>query len=147
MTDAAPRIQWLSFVVLTTTVVGAYCSLTARVLPALRNEPASFLVLPMSVISCVTASLFYPILASQRSRSGRGIFMYFGFLVSLALYGLYLWWFIPDGKAGLVVLALLAGHMYGLPPFLTIVLGSSVLDPILFSGSATRRDSNRDGPL
>jgi len=59
--------------------------------------------------------------------------MYLAFLVSLLGYGLYLWWFIPDGSAGLIVLALLAGQMYGLPAFLAVLLACSVMDRILFT--------------
>src|SRR5690348_1241385 len=75
---------------------------------AARNEPLSLLLLPMTAISAVVASLFYPVLHHQRSRSGRFLWMYLTFLVSLVLYGLYLWWSIPDGTVGLIVLALLA---------------------------------------
>jgi len=59
--------------------------------------------------------------------------MYVAFLVSLVSYGLYLWWFIPDGTIGLIMLALLAGQMYGLPAFLAVLLASSVMDRILFT--------------
>ena len=100
----------------------------------------SLLLLPMTAISGVIASLFYPVLHHQRSRSGRVLWMYLAFFVSLVLYGLYLWWFIPDGTVGLIVLALLAGHMYGLPAFLAVLLASLVMDRILFRGSATRLD-------
>ena len=44
------------------------------------------------------------------------------------VWGIYLWWFIPYGSAGLIVLALLAGHMYGLPAFLAVLLASLLMD-------------------
>ena len=126
-------VRWLSFVLLTTSIVSAYCGLTGRILPPLRNEPSSLLLLPMTVISGVIGSLFYPFLLHQRSRSARFLWMYVAFLVSLVSYGLYLWWFIPDGTIGLIVLALFAGQMYGLPAFLAVLLASSVMDRILFT--------------
>ena len=134
MTHGVRPVRWFSFVVLTTSIVSAYCWLMGRVLPPLRNEPLSLLLLPMTAISAVVASLFYPLLHHQRSRSGRFLWMYLAFLVSLVLYGRYLWWSIPDGTVGLIVLALLAGHMYGLPAFLAVLLTSLVMDRTLFAG-------------
>lgn len=130
MTLAVRPVRWFSFVVLTTSIVGTYCWLAGRALPPLRNEPLSLLLLPMTAISGVMALLFYPILHRQRSRSGRGLWMYLAFVVSLVLYGLYLWWVIPDGTVGLLVLALLAGHLYGLPALLALLLASVVFDRI-----------------
>jgi hypothetical protein len=85
----------------------------------------------MTAISGVVASLFYPVIHYQRSRSGRVLWMYLAFLVSLVVYGLYLWWFIPNGTVGLIVLALLAGHMYGSPAFPAVLLTFSVMDRVL----------------
>jgi hypothetical protein len=121
------RVRWLSFVVLTTSIVSIYCWLGSRLLPPLRNEPESLLVIPMTVISGAMASLFYPVL-HQRNRLGRILGMYFGFVLSLVVYGIYLWWFIPHGSAGLIVLALLAGHMYGLPALLAVLLASLLME-------------------
>lgn len=125
------RAQWFSFVVLTILIVGTYCWLASRFLPPLSNEPLSFLVLPMTVIAGVMAALFYPLL-HQRNRSGRILWMYLGFVVSLVVYGLYLWALIPGGKAAIVLLSLLAGHMYGLPAFLAVVLTSWAMDRAFF---------------
>src|SRR5437773_945686 len=121
MIHAVRPLRWLSFVVLTTSIVSFYLLLAGRLLPPLRNEPESLLLLPMTVISGVMASLFYPVLHHQRSRSRLILGMYFAFVLSLILYGLYLWWFIPGGTAGLIALALVAGHMYGLPAFLALL--------------------------
>ena len=134
MTNLQP-VRWLLFVILAIAIVSTYCWLSGRVLPPLRNEPLSFLLVPMAVITGVIASLFYPVLHYQRSRSGRALWMYLAFLVSLVIYGLYLWRFIPDGTVWLIVLALLAGHMYGLPAFLAVLLASWVLDRVLFGES------------
>ena len=82
----------------------------------------------MTAISGAMAALVYPVLHHQRSRSARILEMYLGFVVSLVVYGVYLWWFIPHGSAGLIVLALLAGHMYGLPAFLAVLLASLLMD-------------------
>ena len=132
-------VRGFLFVILTTSIVGSYCWLTGRVLPPLRDEPLSFLLLPMTVISAALASLVYPVLHRQRSRSARIPYLYFAFLISLILYGLYLWHVIPDGTAGMIVLSLLAGHLYGLPPFLTVLLASSVMDHLLFGRSTLPR--------
>jgi apolipoprotein N-acyltransferase len=113
-----------------------------RVLPPLRNEPTSFLLLPMPAISGVVAALLYPVLLHQRSRASRVLWLYVGFLVVLVLYGLYLWWMIPDGTVGLIVPALLAGHLYGLPALLTFLLASSVMDRILFPSPTSRVDAS-----
>jgi hypothetical protein len=120
------------FVALTTSVVSVYCFVLGRALPPLRNEPASFLLLPVSAMSGIVAAVLYPVLLQQRSRAGRLLWMYLGFLILLVVYGLYLWRFIPDGTAGLIVLALVGGHLYGLPAFLTVLLATAVLDRILF---------------
>ena len=138
MTHAVRPVQWFLFVVLTTSIVSTYCWLMGRLLPPLRNEPFSLLLLPMTAISGVIASLVYPVLHHQQSRSGRVLWMYLAFLASLVLYGLYLWWFIPGGTVGLIVLAMFAGHMYGLPAFLAVVLASSVMNRFLFRGSPTK---------
>jgi hypothetical protein len=128
MIHAVRPVRWFSFVVLTTSIVSVYCWLASRLLPPLRNEPASLLLLPMTAISGAMAALVYPVLHHQRSRSARILEMYFGFVVSLVMYGIYLWWFIPHASAGLIFLALLAGHMYGLPAFLAVLLASLLMD-------------------
>ena len=120
------------FVALTTSVVSVYCFVLGRALPPLRNEPASFLLLPVSAMSGIVAAVLYPVLLQQRSRAGCLLWMYLGFLILLVAYGLYLWRFIPDGTAGLIVLALVGGHLYGLPALLTVLLATAVLDRILF---------------
>jgi hypothetical protein len=131
----------VSFVVLTTSIVSVYCFVMGRALPPLRNEPASFLLLPVSAICGIVASVLYPVLLRQRSRASRIRWMYMGFLIVLVLYGLYLWRFIPDGTAGLIVLALVAGHFYGVPALLTVLGATTVLDRILFPApSADRPD-------
>ena len=142
MTNTKWPVGWISFVVLTTSIVTIYCFLMGRVLPPLRNEPASFLLLPMPTISGVVASLLYPVLLHQRSRASRVLWLYVGFLAVLVLYGLYLWWMIPNGTVGLIVPALLAGHLYGLPALLTFLLASSVMDRILFPSATNRMDAS-----
>jgi hypothetical protein len=132
----------LAFVVLATVIAGTYCWVATLALPPLRNEPLSFLVLPMTAITGVVASLFYPLLQQQQGPR-RVLRMYLASLVSLALYGLYLWWFIPDGAVGLIVLALLAGHFYGWPAFLAVLLATSLMDRFLFPSSPTARNADQ----
>jgi hypothetical protein len=128
------------FVALTTSVVSVYGFVIGRALPPLRNEPASFLLLPVSAICGIAASVLYPVLLHQRSRVRRVLWMYVGFLLVLVVYGLYLWRVIPDGTAGLIVLALVAGHLYGLPALLTVFLATTILDRTLFRGPLSRVD-------
>ena len=111
----------LLFVAATTSIVSAYCWFVGRVLPPLRNEPASLLLLPMTAISAVMAAAISTTWPDRRTCSEQARRLYLGFLASLILYGLYLWWFISDGGIGLILLALLAGHLYGLPAFLAIL--------------------------
>src|SRR5262245_19101618 len=44
------------FVAMTMTIVGVYCVLAARLLPPLRNEPPSFLLLPVTIIAGMAAA-------------------------------------------------------------------------------------------
>jgi len=78
MTHSSGPVRWVAFVALTTSIVGVYCLLAGQALPPLRNEPAS--LLPLTAISGVTASLFYPVLLQRRSRADRGPWMYVGFV-------------------------------------------------------------------
>ena len=112
--------------------MGGYCLLLWRTLPPLRGEPASLLVLPITAIAGVVAFLLYPVLSHRPSRSSPLLALYGGFLIAMLVYGLYLWWVIPDGTAGMMVLALVAGHLYGAPVFGAVVLASSMLNRVLF---------------
>ena len=132
-------VRWLGFVVLTTSIVTAYCTLAGCALPPLRNESASLLVLPMAVISGAVASAFYPALAHRETRSSRVIVMYGAFVLALVVYGVYLWMVIPGGTITLIVTALVLGHLYGVPAFLLVVLASSIMGRVLFSERATIR--------
>jgi hypothetical protein len=133
MTPALRTVRWVSFVAQVASIVGACCWLATRMLPPLRTEPPSLLLLPMPGITCVVALLLYPFIQKQRSSAGRIGWMYIAFLISLVLYGVYLWWFIPDGTVALILLALLAGHFYGWPAFLAILLTWSLTDRVLFA--------------
>ncbi len=113
-------------------VVGGYCHVASRGLVPLRNEPPEFLVLPMSAISGLVSLLIYPHLRDQRDRSSRVRTLYLGFVLSMAIYGSYLWVMVSDGGPGLVVLALLAGHLYGGPLFLALVLAFVSLERSVF---------------
>ena len=61
----------VSFVALTTSIVSVYCFVMGRALPPLRNEPASFLLLPVSAMCGIVASVLYPVLLRQRNRASR----------------------------------------------------------------------------
>ena len=136
MNHIREAVRWAAFVALTVIMVGAYCYVSGRALPPLRNEPASFLLLPMTVISGVVSLLLYPVLRRQRRRSSRALALYVGFLVVTMIYGGYLWVVIPDGSIGLVALAMIAGHLYGLPLLLAVMAASLLMNRVLFRGEA-----------
>ena len=52
----------------------------------------------MPIISGLVALLIYPSLQPPRSLFMRVIRLYLGFLITLVVYGCYLWWRIPDGR-------------------------------------------------
>ena len=110
------------FVGSTVSIVGVYCYAMGRALPPLRTEPLTFLLLPMMVISGVVSLFLYPVLCRRRQRSSQALALYIGFVLSTVIYGGYLWVFIPDGTAWVILLALVAGHVYGLPLFLAVLL-------------------------
>ena len=113
-------------------MVGAYCSIMSRALPPLRTEPPAFLLLPMTIISGAASLFLYPVLCRQRGRSIRAFTLYVGFVLTTLVYGIYLWIFIPDGTAWLIVLSLLAGHLYGLPLFFALLVTHLLMAPLVF---------------
>jgi len=123
------------FAAMTSLMVGVYCYAMSRILPPLRDEPSTFLLLPMTVISGLVSLLIYGVLSRQRLRSTQALTLYVGFLLSLIAYGAYLWVFIPDGTAWLIILALVAGHLYGLPAFLAVLITHRVLTHVGLLGA------------
>jgi hypothetical protein len=97
----------------------------------MANEPASLLFWPMTVISLPAFTLLYPILLQQSHPLARAAAFYFAFIVSLVLYGSYLWWGVPYGTAMMIPLVLLAGHWYGLPFLAIIWFANMLLSPFL----------------
>ena len=114
-------MRWFAFGALTAALVGLYCWFTVQAIPFFRTEPPSFVLVPMPVISGLVGLLIYPSLQPPRSFFRRVIRLYLGFLITLVVYGCYLWWRIPDGSAWLIAGSLLSGHWLGVPPFLLIV--------------------------
>jgi hypothetical protein len=125
-------VRAVTFVGTTACLVALYCFAAGRVLPPLRNEPATLLLVPMTVIAGVVASFVYPWVRRQPQRSRRAAALYVGFALSTAIYGGYLWAMVPDGTAWLILVAVLAGHMYGLPLFLVLVATHLAMDRWLF---------------
>jgi hypothetical protein len=112
-------------------MVGLYCYAMGRALPPLRNEPVTLLLLPMMVIAGVIALFLHPVLCCQPERSRQIHAFYIGFIMSIVIYGGYLWIFIPDGTMGLIILALVAGHLYGMPLFLAIVVVHLIMNRLV----------------
>jgi hypothetical protein len=127
----------LGFVALNGALVSAACYLLWRQLPFLANEPGSLLFWPMTVISLLAFTLLYPLLKRQHGPSSRAALLYLAFLASLVLYGGYLWARVPGGTAMMIPLALVAGHLYGVPFLAGIWAGEYglQLDPIWKAGS------------
>ena len=122
----------LGFVALNGALASATCFVLWQGLPFLANEPGSLLFWPMTLISLVTFALLYPILKRQRSPWFRAPLFYLAFLASLVSYGGYLWLIVPHGTAMMIPLALVAGHLYGLPLLVVIWLVNTALAPLLF---------------
>jgi hypothetical protein len=122
----------LIFLTLNGALASAACYFLWQRLPFLANEPASLLFWPMTLISLFTFALFYPILKRQPGPSSRAAVLYLAFLASLVLYGGYLWSMVRDGTVMMIPLALLAGHLYGVPFLVVIWFVNMTLTPILF---------------
>ena len=123
-------------------MVGIYCHFGTQALPPLRSEPPSFLLIPMTVISGTVSVLVFPALCGMAGRSSRILVLYGGFLVTLVAYGLYLWVVVPDGTPWLILMALLAGHLYGIPLFFAILVTQRfLLSPLLAPIRSERRSS------
>ena len=134
--------RWLLFVGIITSMVGIYCHFGTRALPPLRSEPPSFLLIPMTVISGTVSVLVFPALCGMAGRSRRILVLYGGFLVTLVAYGLYLWVVVPGGTPWLILMALLAGHLYGIPLFFAILVTQRfLLSPLLAPIRSERRSS------
>jgi hypothetical protein len=133
MNDLPRWIRYVLFVAVTMTTVGIYCLLAARLLPMLRNEPASFLLFPVTLISALAAAAIHPLLDRQSDRKRRLPPMYGIYFLSLVAYALYLWWAVPSGSIGLVLLVIVAGHLYGLPPLAVIVVLGWMMPRLFFA--------------
>jgi hypothetical protein len=118
---------YVIFAAMTSLVVGVYCYAMSHILPPLRDEPSRFLVIPMTVISGLVSLSIYGLLSRQHQRSTQTFTLYVAFLLSAIVYGVYLWAVIPDGTAGLIILALVAAHLYGLPAFLVVLMTHRLL--------------------
>lgn len=115
-------VRWLTFVALTVSMVGAYIHFAVRALPVLQSEPPAFLLQPMMAITGVVSLAIFPVLTGLRRRWSRAVALYVGFLLTTVAYGCYLWAVLPDGTPWAILLGLLAGHLYGFPLFLAILV-------------------------
>jgi apolipoprotein N-acyltransferase len=128
-------VRYALFVVVTVALVGFYCWVLWRVLPPLRTEPAALLLLPMTWIATIVSIALYPVIRRNRRRSRQAIALYVGFVVSAILYGCYLWIVIPHGTAGMIPLALMAAHLYGLPLYFAVFVAQRLMGGRLFTRS------------
>jgi hypothetical protein len=124
--------RYLGFVALNGALAGAACFFLWRWLPFLANEPGSLLFWPMTVIALLALTLLYPHLKRHPGPLFRAALLYLAFLASLVLYGGYLWSIVPGGTAMMILLALVAGHFYGLPFLFAIWVVNTTLARVLF---------------
>lgn len=109
-------------------MVGVYCYLLGRALPPLRSEPVTFLLLPMTASSALVSLTLHPVLQRQHRRASQAVTLYAGFVLCVIVYGCYLWLAIPDGTPWLILLAVVAGHLYGLPLYGAVLVTYLLLD-------------------
>ena len=122
----------LVFVGLNVSIVGGYCYAMVGRLEPLKHEPERFVILPLMVITALVSLFLFPLLSRQRTRLHRGVMFYLGFVFIAAIYGVCLGFLFPDGSPWAVLLGVIAGHLYGWPPFLAIILVLFALDRWLF---------------
>jgi len=136
MTRMGTRCQWIArgliFVALNVFLVGFYCFALAGKVEPLKHEPTRYVMLPLMVITSVVSVFLYPRLLRQISRLTRALTLYFGFVFISGLYGVYVWVLFPDGSPWTVLVALIGGHLYGLPLFLAVLVTQLLTGRLLF---------------
>jgi drug/metabolite transporter (DMT)-like permease len=131
--------RYVGFVALNGSLVSAACYFLWRQLRFLANEPGSLLFWPMTVISLLALALLYPRLRRHPGPLFRAALLYLAFLASLVLYGGYLWLIVRGGTAMMIPLALVAGHLYGLPFLAGIwVVNTALARPLFGAGHENR---------
>lgn len=129
-------IRVLIFAGVNVSVVGLYCWAMAGKLEPLMHHPEEFVMRPLMVITAVVSLFVYPLVRREGSRVIRIVVLYSGFVLISALYGVYLWYLFPDSSPFSVLVALIGGHIYGLPVFMAVLLAHWLLGRLLFPRQA-----------
>jgi len=130
---SAYLVNWVVFVLTMTVAVEAYCYLLSDILRKLLDDPFRYFFAPISAIVLVTFAAVYPLLQRRRRALTRILILYGGFVAANAAYGVYLWSVAAHGTALLIVLALVAAHLYGIPLLALLVVIDLLLARLLFS--------------
>jgi hypothetical protein len=139
---SSAMLKWLVFVCSMTAVVEGYCWFLSDILRKLLDDPARYFFTPITVVVVVVFALLYPVLKPSRRPLTRIFILYFAFVAANAAYGVYLWFVAAHGTPLLIVLALVAGHLYGIPLLALIVLTDLLLAHLVFA----RLDRRAVGP-
>ena len=115
-----------------TAAADAYCYLLFDILRKLLTDPVRYFFVPITAIVLVMFAVLYPVLQRRRSVLARSLILYAGFVAANAAYGMYLWSIVAHGTALLIVLALVAAHLYGLPLLAAIVAIDLMLARLVF---------------
>ena len=128
----ARLLKWLVFVCIMTALVETYCYLLLDILRKLLDHPVRYFFVPMTTIVLVVFAVLYPVLQPRPRPLTRILLLYLGFIAANAAYGVYLWSVAAHGTALLVLLALVAAHLYGMPLLALIVAADLLLARLLF---------------
>ena len=133
----SPRVsflRWATFVLVNGSLCLASLLALQHMVPVIRGEPASLLVVPMSVISAAAFATMYPLLLRWRLRLQRAALLYAFFLLGLLAYGAWLTAWLGGEPRGFY-LAFYAGHWFGLPILAGLGIVNLVLSPLLCPAS------------
>jgi hypothetical protein len=125
-------LKWIVFVCTMTAAADAYCYLLFDILRKLLSDPVRYFFIPITAIVLVVFAALYPVLQRRRRVLARILILYAGFVAANAAYGVYLWSTAAHGTALLIVLALVAAHLYGLPLLVSIVALDLMLSRLVF---------------
>jgi hypothetical protein len=130
--------RYVGFVALNAALASGAAYWVWRGLPPLRDEPAAFLFLPLSLLSLVALVGLYPVLLRLPRGAPRFLALYAAFVAVLVGYGIYLGLLgprPPDAplfNPSFILLAVGMGHLYGLPLLLGLAAVNRLCSPVFF---------------
>jgi len=123
------------FAALIASLVGVYTVVAGPAIPKFPLVSTKYLLIPMMVISGVLAFPAYAILSRHQSRSRQILTLYQGLVLTSMIYGAFGWMIFPDGHPMHIIVALLAGHFWGLPLLVALIPVHVVLARLHFYGA------------